>query len=177
MADITPSRTNIQIAEVQYSSAVSEATFTRIGAGINFINSYQNKQWYFGAKGGYGNTTETLPLEVGIREVFHFDSEIVFVGIRYGDAGSASTSEFDIEWAADGSGTWASIFSTTPKVANTAANDGEFDSLGVSTTPAGCTQPVLSKTTFDAGDRLRCKLVTKATGASDFAIVIEFRPI
>jgi hypothetical protein len=176
MSDITPSRTNIQIAEVQYASAVSESTFTRIGAGINFINSYQNKQFYFGAGGKFSSLTTPFT-DLGIQEVFERASEIVNVLIRFGEAGSSGTSEFDLEWAADNSGTWATIFSTTPKVANTATNDGVFDANGVSTTPAGCTQPVLSKSTFAAGDKLRCNLTTAATGAADFIIVVQYRPL
>lgn len=176
MADITPGRTNIQVAEVQYSSAVSEATFTRIGAGINFINSYQNKQFYFGAGGPFSSLTTPFT-DIGVQEVFERASEIVNVLIRFGEAGSSGTSEFDLEWAANGSGTWATIFSTTPKVANTATNDGVFDANGVSTTPSGCTQPVLSKSTFAAGDKLRCNLTAAATGAADFIIVVQYRPI
>lgn len=176
MSDISPSRTNIQVQEVQYASAVSEATFTRIGAGINFINSYQNKQFFFGAGGPF--SVLTIPFtDIGTQEVFERASEITGVFIRFGESGSSSTSEFDLEWAADGSGTWASIFSTTPKVSNTATNNGVFDSSGVSTTPSGCTQPVLDKTTFAAGDKLRCNIVTAATGASDFILVIHYRPI
>ena len=176
MSDITPSRTNIQVAEVQYSSAISEATFTRIGAGINFINAYQNKQFFFGAGGAFSSLTVPFT-DIGTQEVFERASEIVNVFIRFGVAGSASTSEFDLEWAADNSGTWASIFSTTPKVLNTATDNGVFDANGVSTTPSGCTQPVLSKSTFAAGDKLRCNIVTAATGASDFILVIHYKPL
>lgn len=176
MATITPARVNIQVEEVQYESSVSEGTFTRIGSSINFINAYQNKQFFFGAGGPFSSLT--IPFtDIGTQEVFERASEITNVFIRYGVAGTASTSEFDIQWAADNSGTWASIFSTTPKVLHSASDNNVFDANGVSTTPAGCTQPVLSKSTFAAGDKLRCNITTTATGASDFIIVIHYRPL
>lgn len=175
MADVSPARNNIQIEEVQYKSAISEAVGQKIGGAINFINEYITQKFYFGVSGPFD--TLSLPYtDFGYQEVFPHDAEIVNVYARYGVAGSASTSEIDIEWAADNSGTWASIFSTTPKVANTAADNGVFDANGVSTTPSGCTQPVLSKTNFDAGDKLRCIIETAATGADGFILVIEWRP-
>lgn len=176
MADVSPARNNIQIEEVQYKSAISEAVGQKIGGAINFINEYQVKQFHMGVTGGF--SVLTIPYtDIGVQEVFETDSEIENVYIRFGVAGTSGTSELDIEWAADNSGTWASIFSTTPKVANTASDNGVFDANGVSTTPAGCTQPILSKTTFAAGDKIRCNIEDAATGASDFVIVIHYRPI
>lgn len=175
MAEITPARNNIQVEEASYKAAVSEAVGSKIGGAINFINTYITQKFYFGVSGPFESLV--LPYsDFGYQEVFPFNAEIVNVYCRYGVAGTASTSEVDIEWAADNSGTWASIFSTTPKVANTAADNGVFDADGVSTTPAGCTQPVLSKTTFAAGDKLRCELTAAATGADGFIIIIEWRP-
>lgn len=175
MADVTPARNNIQVEETQYKAAVSEAVGQKIGGAINFINTYITQKFYFGVSGPFDSLT--LPYtDFGYQEVFPFDAEIVNVYCRYGVAGTSGTSEIDIEWAADNSGTWASIFSTTPKVAHNAADNGVFDADGVSTTPANCTQPVLSKTTFDAGDKLRCILESAAVAADGFILVIEWRP-
>lgn len=176
MAQVTSARNNIQQEEVQYKAAVSEAVGFKIGGAINFINDYQNKHFDMGVTGGF--SVLTVPFtDIGCQEVFERASEITNVFVRYGTAGSASTSELDIEWAADNSGTWASIFSTTPKVGNAAPDDNVFDANSVCTLPASCTRPVLSKTTFAAGDKIRCNIVTAATGADTMVLKIHFRPI
>lgn len=176
MSDITAERKMIQNEETAPQAAVSESTMTRVGAAINFINTKQDKQFYFGAGGAFSNLS-TPYTDLGAQEVFNVDSEITNLGVRFGEAGSAGTTEFDIKWRpADDSAAWASIFSTTPKVANTAPNNSVFDANAVSPLPSGCTAPVLSKTVFDAGDKLRCDLITTATGARDNIMIITFRP-
>lgn len=174
--DITPARNNIQVEEASYKAAVSEAVGSKIGGAINFINSYQNKQFFMGLVGPFSGLT-TPYTDVGTQEVFERASEIVNVFIRFGDSGTSGTNEFDIEWAADNSGTWASIFSTTPKVTSAATDNGVFDANAVSTLPSNCTAPVLSKTTFAAGDKIRCNVTSISSGASDFVIVIHYRPL
>lgn len=177
MAEVDPARNNIHEESVRYESAVSESTWFRIAGSINFVNEYQNKIFKFGPLGSFGNSTETLPLEIGSEEAFEFSSEITHVIVNFGNSGSSGTTEVDIEWSDLTGAVWASIFSTPPAVSNTATDYGIFDSAGIFTTPAGCTAPVLSKTTFALGDRLRAKLVTKAADAKDFDITIHFRPI
>jgi len=176
MADFTPARNNIQVEEVGYKAAVSEAVGGKIAGAINFINDYQNKQYYMGVTGGFSSLV-TPYTDIGIQEIFERASEIVNVSIRFGDSGTSGTSEFDIQWAADGSGTWASIFSTTPKVTSAATDNGAFDINLESATPSGCTVPVLSKSTFAKGDKIRCNITSAAVAASSFVIVIRFRPI
>lgn len=176
MADITPGRNNIQVEEASYKAAVSEAVGSKIGGAINFINNYQNKIFQMGVTGGF--SVLTVPYtDIGCQEVFERASEITNIFVKYGVAGSASTSELDIEWASDNSGTWASIFSTTPKVGNAASDDNVFDANSVCTLPASCTRPILSKTTFAAGDKIRCNIVTAATDADTMVLTIQFRPI
>lgn len=176
MADVTSLRRNIQTAEVAYKAAVSESTWNKIGGAINFINNYINKQYELGCAGPY--STLTVPYtDIGTQEVFERASQITQIFITYGESGSSGTSEFDIQWAADNSGTWASIFSTTPKVLNTATNDNVFDMSTVCTLPSGCTRPVLSKTTFAAGDKLRCNIVSSTVGGADFIMTVKFIPL
>lgn len=177
MSDITPERKMIQVEETSPQAAVSESVMTRVGAAINFINTSQNKQFFFGCGGAYSNLS-TPYLDIGIQEVFNDPSEIINVGGRFGETGSSGTSTFDIQWRPkDDSSAWASIFSTKPSVSNTATNDGVFDANAVSPLPSGCTAPVLSKTTFAAGDKLRCNIDSAATGSSDFFLTVTFRPI
>lgn len=176
MSDVAPARNNIQVEEVRYKAAVSEAVGNKIAGSINFINEYQVKQFHMGVTGGF--SVLTVPYnDIGAQEVFETDSEIVNVFVRYGTAGSSGTSELDIKWAPDNSSTFNSIFSTTPKVGNAASDNNVFDANGISTTPANCTQPVLSKTTFDAGDKIRCDIIQAATAADTFIVVIHYRPI
>ena len=177
MSDITPERKMIQNEETAPQAAVSESTMTRVGAAINFINTKQNKQFFFGCAGKY--SVLTVPFtDIGIQEVFNEASEITNVGVRFGESGSSGTSTFDIQWRpGDDSSPWASIFSDKPSVANTAPNDSVFDANGVSPTPSGCTQPVLSKTAFVAGDKLRCNIDAVAVDAADLFLTITFRPI
>lgn len=185
MADVTRARNNIQIEEVRYKSAVSEAVGQKIGGAINFINDRQTMKYEFGIIKMHANSGSptyngiTTPFNnFGGSESFPYDCEIVAIRCYHGDAGSSGTSELDLKWAAADSAVFASIFSTTPKVASTAASEVYFDTLGNETTPTGCTVPVLSKSTFAAGDKLRCDIVSTMLGSPNgFLITVFFRPI
>lgn len=184
MADISALRANIQIEETRYKSSVSEYTWQKIGGAINFINNKQFKHFEFGfleAVSSSGNPTYNLftpPLVISDVEAFPHAAEIVGITLQHNTSGSSGTTELDIEWAASNSGSWATIFSTTPKAASTAPSDAQFDTFGNATTPTGCTVPVLSKTTFAAGDALRCRAVTLQAGTPNgFMMRIYYRPI
>lgn len=193
MADLTPARRNVQLEEVQYKAAVSEATFQKLGASVNFINYYQYKHFEFGFIKAIANSgsptynTFTPPLVISDNEEFPTNAQIVAITLQHNTSGSGGTSELDIQWSTQNSGTWASIFSTTPKATSAAPSDSQWDLVyndstatfaSVSTTPTGCTVPVFSKTTFNAGDRLRCRAVTNQTGTPNgFTMRIYWRPI
>lgn len=183
MSDVTERRTNIQNEEIKYKAAVSEYTWRKIAAAINFINNKQYRVFEFGflkAISAVGTPTYrvfTAPMVISDVEPFPSDSEIVGIALQHGSSGSSGTTELDIEWTSDNGSSWASIFSTTPKVASTAPSDAQFDTFGNATTPTGCTVPVLSKTTFAAGDILRCKaLGLQAGNPNGFLIRIYYRP-
>lgn len=185
MATITPARVNIQVEEVQYESSVSEGTFTRIGSSINFINAYQNKFFEFGflkVISATGNPTYNTftPSNTVISDFESFEraSEIVGILLEHNTSGSSGTTTLKIEWSASNSGTWASIFSTNASVTSSAPSDAQFDTYGNATTPTGCTVPVLSKSTFAAGDRLRCVCTAVQGGTPNgFMMRILYRPI
>lgn len=183
MSDIIPERINIQNEESAYRAAVSEATMTRVGASINHINYFQNKFFEFGfikAIANSGNPTYNqfiAPLVISNFEEFEFGSKIIGVECQHNTSGSSGTTELDIHWSTQNSGSWASIFSTTPKVTSSAPSDAQFDTFGNATTPTGCTVPVLSKSTFDAGDRIRCRCVTTQSGTPNgFLLKLIYRP-
>ena len=132
-------------------------------------------QFKFGATGTYGNYSGGFPQnDVGIREVFNDNSSILQVMIASGTTGSSGTTEIDIKWAAAGSSSFVSIFSTTPKIASTAPSNSQFDANGILTVPTGCTAPVLSKTTFNQGDQLRCDIISAMPSAADILVTIYF---
>jgi len=182
MAEITAARYNIQVDEVKYSAAVSESTFNKIGGTINHINTYQDNVTIFGfLKAISLNGTPTynqgfsVPSIISGIDPFVNPCEIAYVALVHDTSGTSGTSEIDIEWAAHGSGTWATIFSTTPKVTSSAANDTSWVT-GLSA-PTGVTVPVLSKSIFARGDRLRCKIVTMQTGSPNgFFLRFHYRP-
>ena len=184
--DITPARRNVRIEETKYKAGVSESTFQAIGGAINFINYYQTMNFEFGflkldANSGtpsYSGVTTPF-LDFGSGECFPYNAEIIKVTCRHGAAGSGGTSEIDLKWQpVNSAAAYATIFSTTPKVTSAAASGVDFDTLGTNTTPAGCTAPVLSKTIFDAGDKIKCDILSSMTGNPNmFLVRIYFRPI
>lgn len=184
MSDLARLRQNIQLEETRYGAGVSEYTLQKVGGAINFINDRQVMQFHFGIAIATVNlNTPTYSFlstpftNFGGPETFPYDSEIVGVSVYHKTPGSSGTSEIDIEWAAANSGTFASIFSTTPKVASTAGGEDYFDTFANSTTPTGCTLPVLSKTNFDAGDKLRCTIESVMAGnPNGFLVTIYFKP-
>lgn len=186
MSDIPRLRRNVQISEVSYKSAVSESTFQKLGGAINFINDRQTMMFEFGLLKGSSNSGTpsysfiTTPFnDLGTSETFPFAAEIIAVTCYHGNAGSGGTSEIDLKWQpVNSAASFASIFSTTPKVTSSAASERYFDSLGNNTTPTGCTAPVLSKTTFSAGDKIRCDVLSVMSGnCNGFMLKVFFRPI
>lgn len=182
--DITPARYNIKEEETRYKAGVTEATAQKIGGAVNFINEHQLQYFEFGfikAIASSGSPTYNLftaPIVISGLDMFKRASQIVGIQLVHGTSGSSGTTELDIRWAASNSGTFASIFSTTPKVTSAAPSNAQFDTFGVATTPTGCTVPVLSKTTFAAGDVLRCHCLSLQSGTpNEFTMKILWRVI
>ncbi len=183
MAAITPARNNIFQEEVQYKASVSESTFTKIGGAINHINTYQANFLEFGFLLGVAtsgsptyNRSFGLPAVISAIEPFVDACEIYKISLVHGTSGSSGTTELDIQWSSHLSGTWNSIFSTTPKVTSAAAANTSW--VTGLTAPTGVTIPVLSKTQFAVGDRLRCRVVSLQGGTPNcFIIRIHYRPL
>ena len=173
---VTPARNMIYIEGSQFRSAVSEDLMQRFGASINFINTYQYYEFYFGMMGPYSFLT-TPSTGVGTLEVFNSDAEIVNVWVYSGTAGTSGNTTVDILKAPVNSSVYTSIFSTKPAVASTAASGVIFDANSVATTPTGCTKPVLSTVNFSAGDKLRLDVNSVMGGtARDLQVQIFWRP-
>jgi len=182
--DVTPARYNIKVEETRYKAGVTEATAQKIAGSINHINEYQVQFFEFGFTFAIANSGSptynlfTTPKVISGVEPFKRASEVVGIQLVHNTSGSSGTTELDIKWASSNSGTFNTIFSTTPKVTSAAASNSQFDTFGVATTPAGCTVPVLSKTTFAAGDVLRCECLSLQAGTPNgFGMKIYFRPL
>lgn len=184
MADVAAARSNIQQEEVKYKGAVSEAVGNKIAGAINFINNKQWKHFEFGfLKGISVNGTPRYNIftpsntVISDFEPFPTNSEIMGITLEHSTSGSSGTTTLQLQWSASNSGSWSSIFSTDASVASTAPSDAQFDTFGNATTPTGCTVPVLSKTTFSAGDRLRCICSAVQGGTPNgFMMRVYYRP-
>lgn len=179
MADITPARSNIQSEAVAYKAAVSEATFTTIGAAVNFINLKQYDQKAFFINGPY-SIVSGAQTEIDGAIAILFDCEIVGVMMYNMVAGSSGTTTLDINrWTASNTG-GTSIFSTRPSITSAAGNKAfVFRDVLNSTTlenPAGTTVPVLSVTQLNAGDMLTCDIDAKQTGGENCGVILMIRP-
>jgi len=172
---VPPKRSLIYIDGAQFRSAVSEELIQRQGAVSNFISLYQHSEKQFFINGPYGIATVPATALDGLT-FFQFDAEIIDVWAFHIISGSSGTTELDVKVATLG-GSFASIFSTTPKFTSSAANNSWVDSSGVVAPGTGVTAPVLSITNVNAGQALRFDLLQKQGGdPQNCGIVIHYRP-
>lgn len=173
MANIVPERILIQQEETKFRAAVSESTLSRVGATANFINLYQGNLREFMINGPYGTiATPNLGVDGIIR--FPFNWEIVDLYIYAGEITSGTgTTDLDVKWKPFASGSYATIFSTTPKFTSSAT---PFETCGIAQTKTGFTAPILSKTLFDANDQLRIDLIGAINTGVGCGIGFTFRP-
>ena len=173
MADISPERKMIQQEETAPQAAVTESVMSRVGAGINFINTRHYYVKEYCVNGKYNIILPNLSIDGTFTYPWPF--EIIDIHVRLGQAtGISGLSEIDLKWKPETSGTFASIFSTTPKWNSSAPADSSVR-LGVTRT--GWTTPVLSKTQFDAWDLIKLDLLQGLNGnVNSFFVTIFTRP-
>lgn len=172
MANIPEARSFLQVEEARYGAAGTESLMLRFGAMMNFLNLRHIEVRGLFINGVYNAIVPNLDIDGGI--IFEYPVEIVNVYIKNRAAGSSGTTELDLKWKPQGSGTWTSIFTTTPKITSTAA---AYEMCGVGQVATGFTAPVLAKTQFDAHDMLRLDLVQAMAGLpTGCAIIIHYRP-
>ncbi len=178
-------RNYIYVEGSQFRNAVSEDLLQRSAATNNFILDYEMINFQFGIAKTNVNVGNPSYASIGTPftgfgtiEAFPTNAQITGIELVHSASGSSGTSEIDIKWASTNSGSFASIFSTTPKCASTAPSNAQWDTFGNAATPTGCTVPVLSKTTFNKGDVLRCDIIsTQAGNCNGFTLQIYFQPI
>lgn len=176
MAMIPALRKLIDQLEVKYRSSVSESTWAKIGGSLNFImlTNHQEKQFFL--NGPYGEMgTPNFKLD-GLT-VFQYDAQIFNVYMFNLVGGSAGTTELDIKIKPQASGSFTSIFSTTPKITS-AAGDNKW--VGVGDVIANTTAPVLSSgglpLSVNAGDGLVLDLLQAQTGGQNCGALVHYRP-
>lgn len=171
--DIPSERKMIQQEETAPQAAVTESVMTRVGAGINFINTSHFYVKEYCVNGKYNIIVPNLSIDGFFTYPFAF--EIVDIVLKLGSAtGSSGLSEVDLKWKPETSGSWQSIFSTTPQWDNTAPVDSSVR-IGVFRT--GFTTPVLTKTQFDAYDLVKLDILQALAGnPNSFFLTIFTRP-
>ncbi|TXH09419.1 MAG: hypothetical protein E6R04_08265 [Spirochaetes bacterium] len=175
MAEITGVKRYIDELEIKYRAAVSESTFTKIGAMINFLGRKTHEKKDFFLNGRYG-VASTPALGVDGLCVFQFDAEIFAVYMFNHVAGSSGTTELDVKKQTTSGGAYSTIFSTTPKITSAAGN---YARVGTGEVVAGCTAPVLTSTPLNvsAGEALRLDLISAQGGTPEnCGIIVHFRP-
>lgn len=161
MTDLSPARKQIQVEETKDQAAVSQSTMSRVGQGINFINTRHSYQHDWHLNGPYNII---LAPQFGIDGLitYAFDFEVLDFMLIVGSLnGNAGLTEVDIKWRPENGLTWQSIFSVTPKFTYQAL---PFNTIRVGQTVANMTAPVLNKTQFDAYDQLRLDVIQEVGG-------------
>lgn len=179
MTDLTEQRINITQQETSRRNAVSEALLSRVGSSINFINKRQYDTHAFHFNRLYSKGVGVVGRD-GIFPIL-FDMEILGLTMWNRRAGTSGITELDVIWYSGSNSQEGSIFSTTPKFNTTVGNDAymiqDFLNDTVPAQPSsGSTLAVLSKSEFDAGDALLCKIESAMSGAEDCSLLIHFRP-
>lgn len=167
----------INSLEVKYAAGVSEATWRKIAGMINFIGHKTHQEKNFQINGNYGGLQGLYPINaIDGLAFFEFDAEIFNVWVYSIVPGTSGTTEIDLKVKPKASGTFTSIFSTTPKVTSAAAAYSFFE-LG--DTGTGITSPVLDGGTpyqVNAGDAIRLDLISAMVAAEHCGVVIHYRP-
>ena len=114
--------------------------------------------------------------------VFPVDCEVGFIAFSNAVKGSSGTTRIDVNWFSNSGINEGSIFSTRPAISSAAPNNAYLardilNLVNVGGGGAGVTTPVLSKTTFLAGQAIAVDLDEAMNGGENFSLTIYFRPI
>lgn len=175
MTNITPSRQLLQIEELRFRAAVSEATAQRIGGNVNFFleNIYEQKTWFI--NGNYNILAKPFAGIDGMEFMFN-NSTLIDAFMFIKTAGNSGDTTLDIKYATAPGGSFVSIF-TTPPTINFQA--GDYAWINVGSSLAHTTAPVLdpSATALSAGTALRCDILDMQGGTPlACGIVLRHQP-
>ena len=180
MADLVPDLKKFIVGlEVKEASSVSEATWRKIAGMINFLGHRAHQEKVFPINGQYGMLQGLYPINaIDGYAFFEFDAEIFNVWVYSITPGSSGTTELDLKVKPKGSGSFTSIFTTTPKIDSTAPAETWFE---VGDTGTGIVAPVLNDggsgvVNVNQGDAIRLDLISAMPSAEHCGVVIHFRP-
>ena len=179
MADVTPSKNNLQQEEVDFKSALSEQLMTKIAGSVNFINDRQFCTFKFDFLGKFKVISGGEDGAV----IMPMDVEICAISFRLRDTGSAGSTSFNLRRVnTDGSQTTLfDLFSSTAIPATETNEKGFYRNYitGTYSLPGGLTTsfPISdANRLIDAGQGIRIDLIENATDAQDLSITIFYRP-
>jgi hypothetical protein len=175
MPVITSEPNKIRTEDVSYGAALSEALFTKMGSTTNYILD-EFIIYEFGVSGG---TYGTLPMPytfASSSEVVRSNSEITELEIFNLVSGTSGQTEFYLERQVNGTGPFATIFSTNCIIQNTAADDLYFKTLSGAAVP-NVTKAVFNSVSLAANDRLRLVMVSAAATAQNLGLKLKTRPV
>jgi len=188
MADVTPSRINLPLPGTQFRAAVSEYIAQTLAGAVNFQNYFAYAQKEFFINGNYSVVTAPQYGVDGLA-VFEFDAQIIDVWMFNLVAGTAGTTELDIQIATSPGGSFTSIFTTTPKISYTAGDNvwvgaptsatiGPAFTYPAYSPPSGTTAPVLNAgvtTLIPAFTAVRLDILSSQTNPQNAGILLHYR--
>lgn len=178
MGDISPVRYNIKTEDVQFRSSVSEAVGNKMGGVMNFINTRQTDSKMWCINGNYYASFATIGVD-GVY-ICPVDMEVYAVSMYNLVPGSSGLIEFDLKRHTASGQAGASIFSARPALSylsgiNSFLAKRFFDNV-ILQNPAGCVQPVLAISQFNAGDMITCNITSTQVDGQSAGIILDVRP-
>lgn len=177
MADIPGSRNIIQQEEVQYKASVSEATFTRIGASINFIMDKIYDRYSFTWDGYY--RVHSYTDGIGGLRYFKQAMNISYYVLSNHIGGSSGTSAVNFEVYDDLNVLQGDLFSTAPSIASSVGDRGVIgrDVENATDINPGTGKVVgsLNYTSFPAGWSILPKLESAQADAANLAFELVLK--
>lgn len=177
MSDIPPVKQTIQIESSQTRDPVGESLVQALGGDVNILLLSETYSHTWKMNG----PIKQFNGQLGVDGIFSFRKgytyEIIDV-IMYGETmGASGTVEIDLKYSTFPSGTWTSIFSTTPKITSSAA---AYTTIGVGDTVSGATAPILTSApnplAMSAKTRIRMDIISMQAGTpKDFGIEIIYQ--
>lgn len=174
MSNVTSLKNYIQNEAIFTREAVSESVFTSLAEQGNFAMDTLGTNHAFKYNGVYGGNRAFKDYLDGVL-IFDWNAEIFEVQVFSGLGGASGTTDIDLQYSIDRGITYNSIFTTTPKIASTAASPTY---VGIGETVTGCTAPVLISTPYQVvkGGIIRLKFNTVMQGAANLFVTLKYRP-
>lgn len=172
--EIPDSRNFITTFETRFRAAISESTWTRIGAAVNFIMNRQRSIYMYEFAGPF------RPLNGGEGGVFSHSLDYELIGLsgylrNSGVSGSTVLDLHLVQNDVDQGSEWSTKL-TLPSNGGLVTFAIDYASA-TSQATAGVTLPTFATDRdYDAFDFLRLDLDSNAVGANDLIINLEYRP-